>query len=76
MAAAVRTILADESQWVAWKKEVGGTDNRVCGSFARQPYAPPEKLESRVTLPGGACLESHHSSSQLLSCLDTSIVLL
>ena len=57
-AAAVRSVLADETHWVAWKRDTApDTAGRMvtCGSFQRPPYQEPATLQKgRGKRPGGA----------------------
>ncbi len=56
-AAAVRSVLADETHWVAWKRDpapdpAGRT--MPCTSFQRAPYQEPASLQKgRGKRPGG-----------------------
>ena len=56
-AAAVRSVLVDETHWVAWKRDTApDSAGRMvtCGSFQRQPYQEPATLQKgRGKRPGG-----------------------
>ena len=56
-AAAVRSVLADETHWVAWKRDTApDAAGRMvtCGSFQRPPYQEPATLQKgRGKRPGG-----------------------
>ena len=56
-AAAVRAVLADETHWVAWKKDLApdpGGKMMTCVSFQRPPYKEPATLQKgRGKRPGG-----------------------
>ena len=66
-AAAVRSVLADETHWVAWKKtpapdRLAGKP-QFCASFQRPPYTEPETLRKvRSKRPGGETTSTPHSS--------------
>lgn len=56
-AAAVRAVLADETHWVAWKRDAvpdAAGKAVTCPTFQRPPYTePPTMQKGRGKRPGG-----------------------